>query len=115
MSKQAETLVWKRALLKFSPLGYRLFRNQRYKGQIVVNGKVTDARCDAGLVDGSGDLIGYRIIIITAEMIGRKIAQFVSFEAKTESGTVRPEQKTFMECINRDGGEARVIRPKDVE
>ncbi len=113
--KQEETAVWKKALLKLSPLGYRLFRNQRYVGPIVRNGKITDAWADCGMCDSAGDLIGYKIIIITPDMVGKKFAQFASLEAKTETGVVDAGQETFMNTINNNGGIARVIRPKDVE
>lgn len=114
MSKQAETSVWKTLLLKYSPLGYRLFRNQRYKGKIVRNGKITDGWADCGLCDGAGDVVGYRIIIITAEMIGQKIAKFCTFETKTEKGVVSDEQKQFINTVRHDGGIAEVIRPDDL-
>lgn len=112
--KQQETIVWKEVLLKYSKLGYKLFRNQRYVGPIVRGGKITKSWANTGLCDGAGDVIGYRIITITAEMIGRKIAQFCSFETKTDTGAVKPEQKHFMSTINNDGGLAEVIRPKDL-
>lgn len=109
---QAETNVWRQALLDLSPLGYRLFRNQRYKGQIVANGRITNAWADCGLHDGAGDLIGYRIITITEDMVGKKIAQYCNIEVKTDTGTVRPDQKNMINQVNKDGGLAGIIRPK---
>lgn len=111
MAKQKETNVWKLAQLILSPFGFRLFRNQRYKGPIVRKGKITDAWADCGLCDGAGDLIGYRIITITAAMVGKKIAQFCALESKTDTGPVRDDQEQFMNTVKDDGGFADVIRP----
>ena len=115
MTQQGETNVWKKALLKFSPLGYRLYRNQRYVGPIVRKGKITKAWADCGLVDGAGDLVGWRKVLITADMVGKHIAQFCNFEAKITSGKEGDDQVIFRELVTKDGGEARVIRPEDVE
>jgi len=113
MSKtQEETAVWKKALIALSPLGYRLFRNQRYHGQVVRNGQVTPQWVDTGLTDGAGDLIGYKIITVTSEMVGKKIARFASIEAKTDTGTASADQKNFINQVKSDGGIAGIIKPK---
>lgn len=113
MSKtQEETAVWKQALLSLSQLGFRLFRNQRYHGQVVRNGKVTPQWVNTGLADGAGDLIGYKIITVTPEMVGKKIARFASIEAKTDTGTASPDQKSFISQVKSDGGIAGIIKPK---
>lgn len=114
MAKQQETSVWKRLLIKYSPLGYRLFRNQRYRGPIVRQGKITDGWTDCGLCDGMGDIVGYKIVVITAEMIGRKIAQFCTFETKTSKGIASPDQKQVINTVINDGGIAKIIRPDDL-
>lgn len=59
----------------------------------------------------SGDLIGWRPILITPEMLGTKIAQFISRECKrpgwSYSGTEHEvAQKKWAEVINADGGDA---------
>ena len=109
---QEETSVWKQAQLDLSPLGYRLFRNQRYKGQIVKNGVITKGYANCGLCDGAGDLVGYRIITVTQDMVGQLFAQYVNLEAKIDTGYPSPEQKILNEQIRKDGGIAGVIRPK---
>jgi hypothetical protein len=104
MAKQAETNVWKNIQLCLSPLGFRLMRNQRYKGQIVSRGKVLNSWVDAGVGGNGGhDLIGFRILTITKEMVGKKIAQFCAVESK-DSGTASDEQKTFLQFVNESGG-----------
>ena len=67
-------------------------------------------RMSFGLCEGSGDLIGYRQVVITEAMIGTKIAVFVSCEVKTETGRVRPEQVNWLAHINGAGGLAFIAR-----
>jgi hypothetical protein len=46
-----------------------------------------------GLCKGSADLIGYRSITITPDMVGQQVAVFTSIEVKTPTGRIRPEQQ----------------------
>lgn len=64
----------------------------------------------AGLCVGSGDLIGYRSIEITPDMVGSRLAQFTSVEVKAPKGRVSPEQKAFYEHILKVGGCAGIAR-----
>jgi hypothetical protein len=47
----------------------------------------------ASLCKGSADLIGYRTITITPDMVGQQVAVFTSIEVKTPTGRIRPEQQ----------------------
>lgn len=71
----------------------------------------------AGLMaEGSGDIIGFKTITITQEMVGKKIAQFRSCEVKTSTGRVRPEQRHWADFINENGGKAGIARtPEEIE
>ncbi len=97
---QKETNVWRSILLESQKLGYRLFRNQRYKGQ---SDKGAWLDCGVG-GDGGSDLIGYRIVTITPDMIGREIALFTAIETKIKGGRKSPEQQRFIDAINKNGG-----------
>ena len=66
-----------------------------------------------GLHEGSGDLVGWKTIVITTEMVGQKIAQFVSLEVKTATGTAEPDQITWLNNVRRAGGLAGVVRSPD--
>ena len=66
-----------------------------------------------GLVTGSGDLIGWKTVTITQDMVGRQIAQFMSIEVKTPKGVVRPEQQIWVENVRRGGGIAVIARSVD--
>lgn len=65
-----------------------------------------------GLAKGSSDLIGWREIEITEEMVGQKIAIFVAIEVK-DKGRVTPEQRRFISCVKQAGGFAGVARSVD--
>ena len=57
------------------------------------------------LVDGSSDWIGYRTVIITPSMVGKRIAQFVAIEAKrADGGVVHPQQEQFLNALKDAGG-----------
>jgi hypothetical protein len=45
---------------------------------------------------GSADLIGYRSITITPDMVGQQVAVFASIEVKTPTGRIRPEQQQWL-------------------
>jgi hypothetical protein len=63
-----------------------------------------------GLCKGSADLIGYRSITITPEMVGQQVAVFTSIEVKTPTGRIGPEQRAWMETVQAAGGIAGVAR-----
>ena len=84
----------------------RLFRNE--------TGKLPDPRTGRwvqfGLAKGSSDLIGFKTVKITPEMIGKEIAQFVSIEIKTERGKLTDIQKNWLQKVQSSGGIVGVAR-----
>lgn len=88
--------------------GIKVFRNS--VGQC----KTEDGRhLRYGLLVGSGDLIGWRSVVITPDMVGRHIAQFMSIEVKTPKGVVRPEQLVWADNVRKAGGIAVIARSVD--
>jgi len=65
-----------------------------------------------GLAKGSADLIGWRTVTITPEMVGTRVAVFTSIEVKTPTGTgrVKPEQQQWLDAVQAAGGIAGVAR-----
>ena len=84
----------------------RLFRNQV--------GQLPDPRSGRpvqfGLARGSADLIGWRTITITPEMVGTRIAVFTSLEVKTPTGRLTPAQHNWLGAVRTAGGIAGVAR-----
>jgi len=83
----------------------RLFRNN--------TGTLRDANgrpVSFGLCKGSADLIGWRTVTITPEMVGTQVAVFTSIEVKTPAGRVKPEQQQWLDAVQAAGGIAGVAR-----
>ena len=59
---------------------------------------------------GGSDLIGYRRVRVTEEMVGQEIAQFAAVEVKTPRGRVKVEQQQFIDHVLSAGGVACVAR-----
>lgn len=66
-----------------------------------------------GLCQGSADLIGFRRVVITSEMVGQRLAQFVAIEVKAGGGRLSPEQSNFLAVVAQAGGVAGVARSVD--
>jgi hypothetical protein len=84
----------------------RLFRNQV--------GSLPDPRTGRlvtfGLARGSADLIGWRTVTITPEMVGQQLAVFTSIEIKTPTGRIAPAQQHWLRAVQTAGGIAGIAR-----
>ncbi len=63
-----------------------------------------------GLCKGSADLIGWRTVTVTPDMVGTQVAVFLSIEVKTPTGRLRPEQQQWLDVVQAAGGIAGVAR-----
>lgn len=96
----------------------RLFRNNvgtAWQGEAtqLPNGDVLIRRAQRvkyGLQVGSGDLIGWRSVLITPEMVGQRAALFLSIEVKSATGAPTPEQERWALAVNLAGGRAGIVR-----
>lgn len=112
-----EALVKKRILLSVGR-EVRLFNNpvgNGWMGKVVAEtaSVVTLAqprRIAFGLHPGSADLIGWRTVTITPDMVGRSIAVLASVEVKSETGRPRDDQIHWAETVRAAGGFAGVAR-----
>ena len=84
----------------------RLFRNN--VGVFLRQYSMEPVRC--GLCPGSGDLIGWRSIWISPDMVGHQIAQFVSAECKAPYAYATADQRQFMKVVRDMGGVAGIFR-----
>jgi len=84
----------------------RLFRNQV--------GQLPDPRTGRyvqfGLAKGSSDLVGFKTVKITPEMINQEVAVFVSIEIKTERGKLTEVQQNWLQKVKSSGGIVGVAR-----
>lgn len=64
------------------------------------------------VVKGPSDLIGWRTITITPEMVGQRVAVFTAIEVK-DRGRATPEQQAFIAMVRAAGGLAGIARSVD--
>lgn len=67
-------------------------------------------RFDTGLPPGFSDLFGALPVVITEDMVGQTIAQFVAPEVKQPGEDAKEHQTKFHAAIRRAGGRAGVVR-----
>lgn len=100
----------------------KLFRNNR---GVFWAGKVIDQdgntvtllhprRQECGLFQGASDLIGWTSVVITLEMVGRRLAVFTSGEVKKPRGSrFEDGQETWLANVSAAGGLAAVLRSEE--
>lgn len=63
-----------------------------------------------GLCKGSSDLIGWTSVVVTPDMVGRRVAIFTAIEVKVPGSRTEPDrlkdQQSFIERVQADGGRA---------
>lgn len=102
MSEQA---IQQAIRLKLSKGPVRLFRNN--------TGALRDERGQLvryGLCSGSSDLIGFRQVTITPDMVGQQLAVFAAVEVKSPTGRATSEQEAFINMVQHFGGMAGIAR-----
>jgi hypothetical protein len=117
----AESNISNRILKAASRAGARLFRQnvgQAWTGDAVKlpNGDLllrNPRPVRMGLCTGSSDLIGWKPVTVTPEMVGQVIAAFTAVVVKSKSGRLRPEQQHFIDVVREAGGIAGVARHED--
>lgn len=100
----SETALVNTVRLRFSRGDVRLFRNNV--------GVLTDAKGNHvtyGLCVGSSDLIGWRTVEVTPDMVGRRLAVFVAAEGKATGKRPTKEQRAFLDTVRAAGGRAGVF------
>ena len=92
-------------MLAAPKLGARLFRNN--VGMLEDrNGQ----KVRYGLCVGSSDLIGWKQVTITPEMVGKTVAVFLAVEVKTGKMLPTEAQNAFTEAVSKSGGFSMVVR-----
>lgn len=66
-----------------------------------------------GLCVGSSDLIGLRSVVVTPDMVGKKVALFSAIEVKAEKGRPTADQTRFLHVVSEMGGLAGIARSEE--
>lgn len=82
----------------------RLFRNQ------VGLARHGDRVVRTGLVPGSADFIGWKSVVIGPEMVGLRVARFLSLEIKGTITAIQDNQDNWQSRVYRAGGIALIVR-----
>lgn len=117
-----EARLLRRIMLALTQAGARVLRNNvgnGYLGELVTVLPNGDAvlrnwrRVQFGLAPGSGDLIGWRPLVIKPEHVGHPLAVFTSVEIKAPGGRVTPTQRDWHAAVRHAGGIAAVARSEE--
>jgi hypothetical protein len=100
----SEKNILNKIQLLASQLGHRLLRNN--VGFANIEGRVIKY----GLGVGIHDLIGWATITITPDMVGKKVAVFLSHETKFKKTPASPQQKKWDEIVTKSGGISLIER-----
>lgn len=71
---------------------------------------IENPRAFHGMIEGFPDLVGWRSVTVTQDMVGSKVAVFVVVEGKSPGRSPTPEQATFRRIVLAAGGVAIVAR-----
>ena len=112
-------------LIEASKRGWKLFRQNTGEGwagkmfrspmPCSVRMNPTDvlirnaAPLKAGLCKGSSDIIGWKPVVITPDMVGKTVAIFTAIEVKYGTTRITEEQQNFVDQVNKHGGLAKII------
>ena len=115
----SESRLMRDAMVLLSRRGDTVFRNQvgtgvfgrfaRIEGSgdvVVHNARV--AQC--GLAVGSADIVGWRPVVVTPDMVGRRVAVFLSIETKAPRGRATEAQKNWAATVREAGGISGIVR-----
>lgn len=89
---KSEAQILQECRIEASRLGAVIFRNNTGKFQ-----------------DKTGRWVQFGLCVGSSDLIGIYKGLFLALEIKKPGGTIRPEQKQFIELINKNGGIAAIV------
>ena len=120
---KSESAVQAEVREKASQLGWRLWRNNvgvyRDDRGIPIRYGLANESSQMNKVIKSSDLIGIRPIVITPDMVGQVIGQFVAIECKHEGWSKRDSdkhagaQQAFINVVRNLGGHGEFITSRE--
>lgn len=111
--ERSETQLMKDIQITHGHGDVRLFRNsvgEGWQGHAYRNAAglltlIKPRRLIFGLCPGSSDLIGFRSVVITAQMVGQRVAVFTAIEVKRSADApFKNGQEEFLEMVSLFGG-----------
>lgn len=121
MKKKSENAVKAEVMLQASQRGWILWRNNvgvaKRQDGVPVRYGLANVSHTMNQITKSSDLIGIRPVVITQEMVGQTIGQFVAIETKHEGwkytgGGREAAQKNYIDSVNQLGGMALFTNQK---
>jgi hypothetical protein len=91
-------------------LGWQGKSYRRPSGDIVIE---NPRPLHAGLCVGSSDLIGWRSVVVTPDMVGKTVAIFTAVEVKQPKKKPTEAQRNFINVVLEAGGYAGVATSED--
>ena len=101
-----EAALMRRIMLALSAAGAVVFRNNQGAFKDQTGRLVRYGVCQPG----GADVIGWRSVEITPDMVGQRLAVFVGVEVKTERGRLTGPQRQFLAALSEAGGIAGAAR-----
>lgn len=106
MKVQAETRLQNEIRLELSAQVPELTHYRNHAGALRdQRGKMVQF----GLSPGSPDLVGYKRVKITEDMVGQEVAVFVGLEVKMPGEKPRADQQNWLDHLADAGGVAAVV------
>ena len=103
----AENDISNKVRIAFGKIGVALYRNNC--------GYDERTKTRYGLKKGSADWIGILPMVITPDMVGKRVGVFLSVEMKSAGGSLQPDQAAWINTVRAAGGIAIVARrPEDI-
>jgi len=102
---KSESEIQREIMIAGNREGMRLFRNNVAK--LKHNGRWLSFGIPG---PGGSDLIGWKAITITDDMVGETVAVFASVEVKTTKGRVTEKQRLWLNLVRSFGGIGIIAR-----
>jgi hypothetical protein len=106
--KVKENVILRAALILLPRMGFRLWRNNcgayRLANRYIRYGVANP---------GGSDLLGFKSVVITPEMVGQKVAIFTAVECKSSVGKLTDYQQRFLDEVRDAGGIVQVVNSID--
>lgn len=110
---RSEAYVQSQVRLEAARKGYFLTRNNKgvlpdRRGVPVRFGLMNESSAQ-DKVCKSGDLIGIRPLVVTEDLVGMVVGQFVSVEVKRPGGVIHPAQHAWAALVRKRGGLGLIV------